>query len=307
MHHSAISMTTKARNWLGVLFILAFPFVLFFGFLISELAKSLPPVPPLPNPNGYDDFVKAGEMVSTNSWYYDSTNLEQLRETTAANTEALALARAGLSNECRVPLQFSKTYAENHISDLVSVRRVSQAFIAQGRLAEMQNRSSGAAKSYLDAIHLGNESGRGGILIDAMIGVACESLGVQQLQKITGELDAKSCRETAATLEALRAQRQTWGEIMQQESDWSRRTFGLRGQFLKLFYHSRIKHNLQRAIDKMKSSQKIEGQLLIVLAARAYELDKGHSPASLADLVPDYLEAVPQDPFTGTNMVYSPR
>jgi hypothetical protein len=46
--------------------------------------------------------------------------------------------------------------------------------------------------------------------------------------------------------------------------------------------------------------------LLIDLAARAYELDKGHRPANLADLVPDYLKAVPQDPFTGTNMVYLP-
>jgi hypothetical protein len=46
---------------------------------------------------------------------------------------------------------------------------------------------------------------------------------------------------------------------------------------------------------------------LINLAARAYELDKGKPPESLADLVPDYLKAVPQDPFTGTNMIYSPR
>jgi hypothetical protein len=300
-------MTTKTRNRLIVFCILAFPFIVLFGFLVSQIVGPLPPIQPLPNPNGYDDFVKAGEMVSTNSWNYDSTNLEQLRETVAANAEALALARAGLSNECRVPLQFSKVFAENHIPDLVSVRRVAQAFIAQGRLAEMQNQFSDAAKAYLDAIRLGNESGRGGILIDAMIGAACDSLGVQQLQKITGELDAKSCRETAATLETLRAQRQTWNEIMQQESDWSRRTFGLRGQILKLFYHSRIKHNFQLAIDTMKSTQKKEAQLLIDLAARANELDKGKPPANVADLVPDYLKSIPQDPFTGTNMVYSPQ
>ena len=47
-------------------------------------------------------------------------------------------------------------------------------------------------------------------------------------------------------------------------------------------------------------------QLLIDLAARAYELEKGHRPASLADLVPDYLKAIPQDPVTGTNMVFPP-
>ena len=47
-------------------------------------------------------------------------------------------------------------------------------------------------------------------------------------------------------------------------------------------------------------------QLTLDLAARAYELDKGHPPANLTDLVPDYLKAVPQDPITGTNMVYLP-
>jgi hypothetical protein len=47
----AASMTTKTRNRIVVLFILAFPFVLFLGFLISEFAKPLPPIPQLPNPN----------------------------------------------------------------------------------------------------------------------------------------------------------------------------------------------------------------------------------------------------------------
>ena len=42
---------------------------------------------------------------------------------------------------------------------------------------------------------------------------------------------------------------------------------------------------------------------MVDLAARAYELDKGHPPASAADLVPEYLKAVPQDPVTGTNMI----
>ena len=45
---------------------------------------------------------------------------------------------------------------------------------------------------------------------------------------------------------------------------------------------------------------------MIALASRAYELDKGHPPATAADLVPEYLKAVPQDPVTGTNLIYSP-
>jgi competence protein ComGC len=59
--------------------------------------------------------------------------------------------------------------------------------------------------------------------------------------------------------------------------------------------------------EKFQQQQIKTRQLMVDLAARAYELDKGKSPASLADLVPEYLKAIPQDPFTGTNMIYSPR
>jgi len=35
------------------------------------------------------------------------------------------------------------------------------------------------------------------------------------------------------------------------------------------------------------------------LAAQAYLRDKGHDPAKLSDLVPDYIEQIPEDPMTG--------
>ncbi len=43
---------------------------------------------------------------------------------------------------------------------------------------------------------------------------------------------------------------------------------------------------------------------MIQLASRAYALEEGAPPKTLADLVPAYLKAIPQDPFTGTNMAY---
>jgi hypothetical protein len=43
-------MTTKNRNRLIALCILAFPFVVLVGFLISQIISSQPK-PPLPNPN----------------------------------------------------------------------------------------------------------------------------------------------------------------------------------------------------------------------------------------------------------------
>jgi hypothetical protein len=118
-------------------------------------------------------------------------------------------------------------------------------------------------------------------------------------------MGAKNCLETVVTLETLDSQRQTWDEVMQQERDWSRRTFpGIRNELARLMTRNSLNQVYQSAEQKFENQQSKTRQLIIDLAARAYESDKGHSPANLADLVPDYLKAIPQDPLTGTNMTY---
>jgi hypothetical protein len=300
-------MTVRTRNRLFAFSIVAAPFAFFFGLLLFWDAEPLPPVPPLPNPNGYDDLVRAGKMIKGDVWNYDEADLEDLRENVLTNDKALTLARNGLSNQCAVPLQFSRDDLTNHLHDLLGLKNLAQALATEGKLAEKENRFSNAAKSYLDLIHLGNESARGGVLVDEMIGTAMESIGVENLHKLVDQLDAKSCRETAAALETLDSQRQTWEKVMQQERDWSRRTFpGIRYELVRLMGRSSVQEIYQKAEQKFDAQQSKTRLLIIEFAARAYELDKGYRPANLADLVPDYLKAVPQDPFAGTNMVYSP-
>ena len=162
-------MTSKTRNWLITLLILASPFLFFLGLLIFWNAEPLPPVAPLPSPNGYEDLVKAGRLIKSMAGY-DQTNELQLAVLVATNAEALRLLRAGLSNQCRVPLQFSENYMANHLNDLAGCKRLAQVLAAEGRLAEMEDRPADAARSYLEAIHLGAESARGGVLIDQLVG-----------------------------------------------------------------------------------------------------------------------------------------
>jgi hypothetical protein len=301
-------MNTPARNRLITIFILLFPLALFTGFLVYELSGPLPPLHPLPSPNGYDDLVNAGRMVSSNSWNFEPMTGDQLRETVAANAASLSLARTGLSHECRVPLQFSMAYVTNHIPDLIALRMLAQAFAAESRLAEVEGRTNNAVRSDLDTIDLGIEASRGGTMLDGMIGVAIESSGLKPLQNISSRLDARTCRETVTTLETLGAQKPSWADLVQQDNAWSRRTFpGIKYQLGKLIMFSTARQVRQKAGEKFEECERETRQLTIDLAARAYELDKGHRPASPADLVPDFLKTVPQDPFTGTNLLYSPR
>jgi hypothetical protein len=301
-------MTVRTRNRLIALSIIAAPFVFFLGLLLFWDAEPLPPIPPLPNPNGYEDLVKAGKLTDNHTGNFYEMKLEELRRLAAQNSDALQAARIGLQEDCAVPLQFSENYMSQHLSELADYKKLAQAFVAEGRLAEMENRPGDAAKSYLDVIRLGHKSDRGGVLIDQLVGTAIEAMGVSQLQKLVDQLEAKTCHKTVATLETLDSQRQTWDEVMQQERDWSRRTFpGIRYELAALMMRNTLNKAYKSAEQKFDAQQIKTRQLIIDLAARAYELDQGHPPANLADLVPDYLKTIPQNPLTGTNMIYSPR
>ncbi|HEX5398031.1 MAG TPA: hypothetical protein VFY06_03175 [Verrucomicrobiae bacterium] len=297
-------MTTKTRKWLVTILILAFPFVLFLGFLIF-MEEPPPPLPALPNPNGYADLVKAGAAVHPDTGNYDTMGEAQLKKIVSANAAALSLARAGMSNQCGVPVQYSLSYTSNHLNDLTAMKRLAQAFVAEGTLAEMEGRTNDAVQSFLDTIHLGIESSQGGALIDELVGMAIQAIGTSQLQTLVPDLDARTCREAASALSTLDSQKQTWTEVMQQESDWSHGTF--RGwQYDLLRWRTRKKTAAENKTmhQKFLAQERKPRQLILDLAARAYELDKGRRPASAADLVPEYLEAVPTDPVTDTNMIY---
>ena len=296
-------MTKKTRNWILALFIVAFPFVLFCGFLIL-MEEPIPPLAPLPNPNGYGGLVKAGKMMPDVGGEYDKMDQEQLQKAVSANAAAVSLARSSLSNECRVPIQYSESYISNHLNDLACLKRLARAFAAEGTLAEMNGRTNDAVHSFLTTVHLGNETLRGGVLIDGLVGIAIDAIGTSHIQTLVTNLDTRTCRETAAALESLDAQNQTWSEVLQQENIWSRATFrGWRYDLMRLESGKSAKAAIASSKRKFEAQEQRTRQLMIDLAARAYELEKGHPPAGAADLVPEYLKAVPQDPVTGTNIV----
>jgi hypothetical protein len=300
-------MTVRTRNRFITFSILAGPFVFLLCLLLFWDAEPLPPIPPLPNPNGYDDLVKAGQMITGEPDDYNELNEQQLGELIATNAGALQLLHSALTNQCRVPLQFTQADMYNLLNELTGFKRLAQLQAAQGRLAEMNNHPGEAAMSYLEIVNLGIKSAQGGVMLNQLIGIAIEKMGTGSLQKIVNSMDAKSCRKIIITLEAIDAQRQTWSDVLQQEHDWSRRAFtGLRNELTRVISSRTIRKSEEDSEQAFKKNELKTNQLIIDLAARAYELDKGHRPENINDLVPDYLKTVPQDPLTGTNMVYLP-
>jgi hypothetical protein len=276
--------------------------IVLVGLTVLWLKPAVPPPVALPSPNGYDTLLKAGQMASSESAEFKTLGVEPLRRLVTENEEALRLARQGLTRPCRVPVQFSIDYASNHPAELAPMKRLTRACLAEGLLAERENRWPEAVQAYLDAIRLGHEASRGGLFIDALVGVACRAAGAQALSQICPRLTGPTCRETAHRLEQTLARSEPVSDVIEHERRWSLRTFGWRTRLAGLVMFRSMKKNQQNVVGKLQAQAIAEQRLLIELATRAYALDKGHRPKLVADLVPAYIQTMPRDPRTGLTL-----
>ena len=268
--------------------------LLLLAGIIVTLRTPAPKSVPLPSPNGYDDFVKAALLVCDETADHDIMNEEKLRATVAKNAEALRLARTGLTHESRVPLASPGTNEDTHFENLARLKRLAHAFAAEEELAEMEHRSQDVTKSCLDTIRLGHECSRGGTIIDSLVGIAIESIGLSPLQKLGPNLDAKQCREIATALQNLESGREPVQEILEHEKSWARARFGWKTPFLQLIGSRQTQAAKQKYVGKMANIQTRTGRLAVDFAVRAYELEHGEKPKRVEDLVPSYLEVVPR-------------
>ncbi len=275
---------------------------LLLGLLAFTLTRPNPPLLSMPSPNGYADFVAAGKMLVGESADYRVLPSERLRALVLTNAECLKRLRIGLTRECRVPMDYSQEVT-NHLTELPLMKRLGSALAAEGRLAELEKRPGDAARAYVDGLRFGQESVRGGIIIDALVGIAIEALHCTQLEKLSPTLDAPTCRQLAVALEEFEGRRVAPAEVLQCERTWVRRAYGLRGMLQQLLSFKAVRGTERGLVSRLTAQQSRTRVLLVNVAARAYELEKGQPPASLTDLVPAYLKTVPQAPGTGTNLV----
>jgi len=262
-------------------------------------------LPPLPSPNGNDDFVKAQKLMVGNPADFERGSLEELRKHLAENAEVLKLVREGLAKQCRVPILFST----NHLvlRSLSDVKRVARLLQAEGRLAELEGRTNDAARVCLETIHYGEESCRGGVMMDRLVGIVCETIGVNSLQKIMGALDARTCRALSKQLQEIERRQESLTDVLRNEAEWVRRTFPVWQRIPAMIPLESLAKRAQKNFVKQCNQSELQLKwLMIDLATRAYELERGPHPKSPNELVPDYLDAVPVDPATGTKLTYPP-
>ena len=124
--------------------------VLFFGASRKSNLTSAP----LPNPNGYDDFLQAAQWTVRSSVVDVRTlPIEQHREFIKQNANTLALIRVGLGKETRVPVQFTEQYAQSAANDVAPMKAMAMLLREEGRLAQREGRTNDALRSSMATLH----------------------------------------------------------------------------------------------------------------------------------------------------------
>lgn len=190
----------------------------------------------MPVPNGYDDFLKAGTTVVAPPNDLDQLTLDQLNRYVAANAEPLKLVRVGLARQVAVPIEYSLAWTEQHMTSLSSMKGLHRAFVAEAKLAELQGRTNDAARAFIDSIRFAQEIVRGGLLIDGLVGLACEKYGATGLAQLADHLNPATCRDVSSELKQINSNRARATDVEAQERDWARSAGGLRGRLLRIIW-----------------------------------------------------------------------
>jgi hypothetical protein len=197
-------------------------------FLLAMLAALFSPLgrtplpPPLPNPNGYDDFLKAAALLTGDAGNASTLDHEALRALVSTNAESLRLLRLGLTRQCALPADSAMTNIPGMLSDLATMKRLVQLLAAEGRLRELDNRLADAAQSHVDCIRFGKEMSQGGFIINRLVGIACEAIGDTSLSKLVPKLNSEEARPVIAELEKIDSAGVTWEEVRRNDNRLSR-------------------------------------------------------------------------------------
>ena len=110
-----------------------------FGVAIITTFLSQPSntPPPLPNPNGYDDFANAALISTGGILNISKATKAELSQFVTTNREALKLVRVGLTKESLFPI----ANLQNRTKEFTGINRLGSLLAAEGQLAELKGKN----------------------------------------------------------------------------------------------------------------------------------------------------------------------
>jgi len=259
----------------------------------------------LPNPNGYDDFAAAAQW--TVAWNGDLLALprEEIRAMLKQNSKALEEVHSGLKKQSAVPAQNDMNWFNGHMVHVGAHKSMAQLLIAEGIIHLEEGRTNEAARCFTDCIMFAHTAHRHGLMIDELVGIACQAIGARQLVQVAPHVSPDERREILSELIALDQAREPASAIEQRDREWSRGAYGsLRSTWARFLTRKSIR--AAEVSFEQKQARSVAALWLVMteLAVRGYEAKNGKPPMTLTELVPAWLPAIPIDPFSNRPLVY---
>jgi len=131
---------------------------------------------------------------------------------------------------------------------------------------------------------------------------------IRQLTNVIASVTERELKRIVGLLEELEAERETKASILQEEKNWQRGTFRL-ATYLKAVIETRSLNpdqafapvDFDTAYDERLVTARSE---LILIAARAFERERGRAPTNAKEFVPDFLSRIPLHPKTEQSLQF---
>jgi hypothetical protein len=257
----------------------------------------------VPQPNGFDDIMAAGKVFRGSPiWSIDPASTDELASEIAAQADAYEQLRLGLRRKIQAPVWTSSagqiTARKLFIEEISAAYAAARVLKREAELALQQNRFGDSATIAIETMLLGQAVTRGGVSPDYGIGFIFEGYGDQVLYQVLPQLEADQCREMIAALVEIEDSRGSLDEANRRLRAWGDLAGGWfdRFRFLLADFIPSYGWHQDRLLELAKKETATR-LLILELALHAFQREHGRLPERPEQLTPDFLDALPIDPF----------
>jgi hypothetical protein len=173
-----------------------------------------PPVVEMPDPNAYDQYqIAFGLLEGFEAPEEDATD-EDLRASIQGFEPAYQALQQAQEGECRFPPLMEPDQA---FPELAGARNAARFLVTLARVNALGGRTAQAAMDCITCVRIGAAAASGGTLIGGMAAIACEDLGLSELEEIIPALQPNECEVLIEALRAAEAQRVALPVVLQGE------------------------------------------------------------------------------------------
>lgn len=277
-----------------------------------------------PNPNAYDYYMRSAKAIQYRNTItaYNSVSLpNDSSQAVSANDTAIKTMHEGFKYACEIPVD------RDTLEDSVGLRQLGRLCALRSRVLSASGDYKGASDAAIDAIKVGADIPHGGDIVMASMGQVLDTFGKKAAVNTISSLSASDAIDAVHRLQEINATRVDASEIIATEAYFANRNMdknptqylfirGSYNSYLNELIHEASKPYPQRKSITPKGYAKIiapiyapifvkiaddqaqMSMLTIFYALHAYHNEHKTFPKNLNELVPRYLDNVPNDPFT---------